>query len=510
MKIIKRLACASLLLLLASCGSKTAYWNALPEQSAAVASVDLSRLATRAGLKGEQSTSEVNRLKEMIKSGLEGSSQLVDRIFADVTESGIDLNDKVYVFSSEENAVLGLLAKVTSSDKLEEVVHSLVKENFCLPLSETDGCNWTVLGKWLLAYSDDALLVLSDNKWSDPSKLVRQASMWLRQEEGRGFAAKEDFNLLQNSESDISLWTSLQILPRKVLTPLTMGLSAELDLKKIRAISTINFEKGKIILDVNPLITDHIAKELKDKKLQAMAPIQGEHLDLFPAKTSFWMSAHLKGQEFYQFMRSIPAVCKAFDHSDFPITLDYGRIFEAIDGDVSFTITDHRRKEYILWADVKQTEFLKFFTDLKPMIAKTNGLLLFEERGKDAYCFATHDGTVMNLRPGAKIFWLGVKDGRFYVTNNEELINQRVLGLSLRNKAWGKRVPGMIFFAVSDWNSLTTFEYFMQKNILENLPKQVPALMDYVTVESADGQNIRCVFEQKDKKQNLIQLLFQL
>ena len=510
MKVIKNLACASLLFLLASCGSKTAYWNALPEESAAVATLDMSRLATRAGLDGKQGEVGVARLKDMIKSGLEGSGQLVDRVFADAAESGIDFKEKVYVFSSDENAVLGLLAKVTSSDKLYDVIKMLTKEQLCQPVRETDGCNWTVLGKWLLAYSDNALLVLSDNKWSDPSKLVRQASMWLRQEDGQGFASKGDFQTLQTTEADISVWASLQVLPRKVITPLTMGLSAELDLKKTKALTTINFEQGKTVIDVDPLVTDHIVKELMDKKTQSMSPIKGHHLDLFPTKTTFWMGAHLKGHEFYQFMRDIPAIRKFFDHSDLPVTLDYGRIFDAIDGDVSFTIADNTRGYYILWADVKQTDFLKFFTDLKPVIAKTNGLIMFEERGENDYCLATRDGTVMNLRPGVKIFWLGVKDGRFYLTNNDELINQRILGLSLRNKEWGKRVIGSNFFAVSDWNSLRVFEYFMQKDILKELPKAVPDIMDYVTIESPDGQHVRCVIKQNDKKHNLIQTLFQL
>lgn len=510
MKIIKNLVCASLLLLSVSCGTKNNYWNALPEQSAAVVSIDISRLATRAGLDGKQGEVGLNRLKEMVKSGLDGSTQLVDRVFADAAESGIDFKDKIYVFSTDENAVLGILAKVTSSDKLETVFHLLTKEQLCQPVRETDGCNWTVLGKWLLAYSDDALLVLSDNKWSDPSKLVRQASMWLRQKDGQGFASKDDFQQLQSSLADLSVWTTSQLLPRKVLTPLTMGLSAELDLKKIKAITAINFEIGKTVIDIDPLITDPIVKELLDKKRQAMAPIKGNHLDLFPAKTTFWTGANIKGQAFYQFIRDIPAARKFFEHSDLPITLNYGGIFEAIDGDVSFTISDNNHGYYILWADVRQTDFLKIFTDLKPVIAKSNGLLMFEERGKNAYCFATHDGTVMNLRPGAKIFWFGVKDGRFYVTNHEELINQRVLGLSLRNKEWGKRAIGSNFFAVSDWNSLQVCEYFMQKEVLKKLPKIVPDIMNYVTIESADGQHVRCIIEQNSKRQNLIQLLFQL
>lgn len=510
MKIIYRFICISLFFILLSCGSKTAYWNALPEQSAAIASIDIIQLAHRAGLNEEQGEQGIQQLKDMVKSGLEGSGQLIDRVFADATETGIDFKSKIYVFSSDENAILGFLAKVGSRSKLEDVLESLSKEQLCLPSRDTDGCNWTIIGKWLLAYSDDALLVLSDNKWSDPSKLVRQASMWLRQDGGQGFASKPDFVKLQEANADVALWTSLQLLPRKVITPLIMGLSAELDLKKIKAITTINFESGKIVLDVDPLITDPIVCKLMDEQSRSMEPIEGAHMDLFPAKTQFWISANLQGNDFYQFMRDIPAIRKSFDYTELPISLDWGRIFEAIDGDVSFTITDNFRKDYILWADVKQTEFLRFFTDLKPMIAKTNGMLLFEERGENAYCFAAHDGSVMNLRPGAKIFYLGVKNNRFYVTSNEKLIDQRVLGLSLRDKEWGKRVSGKKFFAVSDWKSLQTFEYFLQKELLTKFPKEISTHMNYLTIESADGKHVTCTIEQQNKNKSLIQLVFGL
>ena len=510
MKIFVKYACAALFFLFTSCGNNKEYWHALPQQSAAIASIDFPHLADRAGLNGKNGEYGLQRLKDMVKSGLEGSGQLVDRVFKDATESGIDFNNKLYVFLGEDNAYLGCLAKVSSSSKLENVINSFTKEQICQPIRETDGCNWTVLGKWLLAYSDDALLLLADNKWSDPSKLVRQASMWLRQEESQSFASNTDFPQLQNTQSDITLWTSLQLLPRKVISPLTMGVSAELDLKKIKAITTVNFEAGKTVVDVTPLVTDHIVRQLSDKKMQSMSQIKGNHLDLFPAKTAFWTTANIKGQKFYQFLREIPSIQKFFDYSDLPITLDYSRLFDAIDGDVSFAITDPRHKEFIFYADVKQTEFLNFFTDLRPMIEKTNGMLLLEERGKDAFCFATRNGSVMNLRPGIKIFWFGVKDGRFYFTNNEKLIDQHVLGLSLRNKEWGKHVPGMNYFAVTDWTSLRAFEYLLQKDFLKGVPDIVPSYINDILIESADGQQLRCTIEHKDKKQNLIQLLFQL
>ena len=507
--IVRKSLHLALVLLLAGCAGGNDYQCALPEKPAAVVSFDLPKLAVRAGLDASSGDKVLNRFKAMAKSGLEGSGDMVDRIFADVAESGLDLNDKVYFFTNEEMATVGLLAKVLDSSKLESVMEVLHKQQLCQAVRETDGCRWTVLGKWLLAYSDQALLVLGDNKWSDPSKLVRQASMWLRQKEDQGFASKPDFKKIQENQSEIVAYTSLQLFSRQALAPLTMGLSAEVDLNKIKALTAVNFEKGKVTLDVDPLVTDDIIKGLIEKKSQTMRPVKGTYLDVFPSKTAFWTTANLKGGEFYQFLREVPAIRKFFDYSDLPITLDFGRIFEAIDGDVSVAITDPERGHFILYADVTQTEFLKVFTELRPMIAKTNGMLILEDRGENAYCFATHDGSLLNMHPGPKIFWLGVKNGRFYFTNREDLIDSRVLGLSLRDCKWGERVTGQHFFAVSNWKGLRTFEFLIHQNVLSSVPKLIPPTLDYITIESADSKHLHIEWIQSDKKQNFIQVLLQ-
>lgn len=496
-----------LLLVFVGCTRGDDYKNAIPEQSAAVVSIDLSRLATRAGLDASNGETAVNRLKEFVKSGLDGSSDFVDRIFSDVSESGLDLKDNIYLFAGEEMSTVGLLAKVLDSSKLESLLELLHKQQLCQQSRETDGCHWTVLGKWLMAYSDDALLILIDNKWSDPSKLVRQASMWLRQKDGQGFAANPDFKQLQETSSDIVAWTSLQLFPRQVLAPITMGLSAEIDFKKIKTITAIDFEDGKVVMDVHPLITDPIIEKLMEQKMKTMGPVKGSYLDMFSPKIPFWTTVNLKGGDFYKFLREIPAVRKYFDYSDLPVTLDYGRIFEAIQGDVAVAITDSRLGDFIVYADVNQTEFLSVFTELRPMIAKTNGMLRLDVQGEDSYLFVARDGSVLNMRSGLKVFWLGVKNGHFYFTNNEELIDGHILGLTLRNLKWGKRVPNQHFFAMSTWNGLRTFEYLMQENNLSAVPKMLSAMMDYMTIESADGKSIHWEVIQKDASQNLIRQL---
>ena len=136
------------------------------------------------------------------------------------------------------------------------------------------------------------------------------------------------------------------------------------------------------------------------------------------------------------------------------IPLDFHAIFSAVKGDVSFTVTNPLYGDYILLADVVSTDFLQTVEDLKPMIAMTGGQMRLMNRGEHAYEFYMMDGSVLNMRPGPVHVWFGVKDGKMYFTNRENLVERKVLGLSMKNTEWGKEVEGKRVFSVMNFISL--------------------------------------------------------
>lgn len=182
---LRHLYISALAFLLAACGSKQDYRNAIPAKSAAVVSIDIKSMSEKSGLSGDNANEKLlSRLENMVKSGLTGSEALVEKVFNDAGESGLGVKDKIYLFAGEQAKMGGLLVKVTDSGKLDNVLDVLKKQQVCAAVKESDGCKWTVLGNWLLAYNDNALVFVADNKGSNPQSLVRQASMWLRQKEG--------------------------------------------------------------------------------------------------------------------------------------------------------------------------------------------------------------------------------------------------------------------------------------------------------------------------------------
>lgn len=498
---IKHLYIPMIAMLMSACGNNSDYRNAIPSRSAAVVSIDINSISEKSGLSGETANKELlGRLENMVKSGLASSEALIEKIFKDATESGLGLKDKIYVFAGEQAKIGGLLVKVTDSDKLEDILEVLRKQQVCSPVKETDGCKWTVIGSWLIAYNDAALILASDNKGAEPQGLVRQASMWLRQKKGEGFSATDDFKAIENKNGDLVLWSSLEVLPQEAVYPLTMGISAELKLKDVKALSVVSFLPGKTVVDVETMISDKVVKSAFEKKQLVTSEIKGNYLDMFPSNTPFWMTGNIKGGEFYDFLCGNPAVKRFFEKSMIP--LDFRSVFSAINGDVALAMSGPEGREFIAYADITSDDFLRSFETLKSLASFTGGQVVLKNYGDKGYEFKTYNGSLVGLPAGPVALWIGVKDGKLYVTNKESLIERRVLGLSLRNRKWGNRVEGQRFFMVSDLSSLNRILD------LKQLKGTMPSILaffsglDYLTVESGDGNNVRIEILMKDQKRN--------
>lgn len=490
-------------IMMAACGSNSDYKNAIPSRSAAVVSLDLNSISQKSGLSDDKTLQ--NRVKTIMKSGLGGADGLIDRIFSNVSETGLGLTEKVYVFSGVQAQINGVLVKVVDEGKLEELLEVLVSQNVCEKIKETDGCKWTVAGDILLAYKSHAMLVVSDSKSSSPSSLARQASMWLRQEKGEGFAASDDFKLLDEKQSDIAVWNSLEVLPSEVVYPIVMGVSAELTLKDVKAVTAIDFQKGKVVMDVETIFNNDIMRKIMEDKQKVMSPIKGKFLDMFPSNTPFWTTANIKGGEFFDFICGNPSVRRYFDKSMLPV--DFASVFNAIEGDVALSMSGTNSRDFVAFAEVNSKAFLETFEHLKSMAALSGGQVIFKNHGDNGYEFKTYDGSIVGLKSGPMALWIGVKDNLFYVTNKESLIDRRVLGLSLRNKEWGKRVEGQMLFMVSDFSSFDKLiDIKGSKGFISSAWKLLGGL-EYFTIESADGKSLHVEICMKNKDRNPLSVI---
>ena len=143
------------LLLLASCSPKTEYTHALPKNASVVVGLELDQMADKAGLNGTEGEKVVNKLKALVKGGLQGdAAQLAERIIDRPSESGLSFDDKVFLFATPHAEALAILAKVNDEGKLETLLKALEKESIATPLREESGCRWTQVGGALCAFNN--------------------------------------------------------------------------------------------------------------------------------------------------------------------------------------------------------------------------------------------------------------------------------------------------------------------------------------------------------------------
>lgn len=494
----------AIVLLLCSCGKQGNYENALPKDAALVLQADFASMVSKSGLGRAQGKKALGHLGDLLKSGMEGSDDLIDKIMENPEESGLELSEKVYFFAEPQVNHIGLIAKVSDKGKVKDLLEELRRQAICEDTHKGDGCVWAEMGNVLIAYNSTAFLALADPKGDDASDNLHAAEKLLRQSDGEGFTSTDNYSKMQTETGDLCAFLSLNLLPSSLPSLLSMGVSGEMKLEDIKYVSTLNFVEGKAVLDVKSITTDKVMLDFLENMQKASSGIGGDYLDAFPANTLSWMGGNIDGSALYEIFCGNPLIRQQMENPFMPIDIE--SIFSAIKGDVALAFTDLSGQHFIAYADVTNSEFLQTFEDLKPVLAMTGGMMKLINAGENAYELRVPRRMA---GPFARV-WFGVSGNRLYVTNDVDLIGARVLGLSLKANPWGKQVAGKSFYFALNANVI--HETFSEMLTGEGVTAQLLSILaglDYLTIESADGINAKAELALKNKKTNFLQYLWQ-
>lgn len=490
---------------LVSCKSGDEYEAALPKDAALVVSVNAASIVEKSGLSGKEGEALVQRLGDALKSGMQGSEPLVDKIMADPAESGIDFRKNIYLYVESHSVSAGVLARVSDAGKLEALFESLSKQQICGDLVQEDGYEWAAMGNLLVAYTSDALLILGDPNGGVPQDLCHTASMLLRQGEEDGYCATSDFKHIKGGKGDIVALTSLDMLPGQYVSPILMGASGGLELKDIKTLAEVTFAQGKMSIDFTNLSTDKVMKQMQEKQAQAFGKIEGTYLDKFPANTGFWMSMNIDGKKIYEILCGHPLLNSQLENSMMPI--DFESIFGSMKGDVAIAGNPMSGK-FIAYADVTNARFLQTFENLKPLLALTGNRMQLINRGATGYEFRMTDGSMLGMRPGYHNWWFGVSDGRFYLTNHAEWIDAFVPGQTLRDCPWGKQVKGnIVYWGMNLASAIEEAGQAYGSHAEWNQALGFLQGLDYMTFAMEDMNKSHLELVMKDQDRNILQAL---
>ena len=279
-KNILKAGCMATLLFLAACSPKTEYTNALPKNASMVVAMDMDGMADKAGLKGAEGDAVVNKLKALMKGGLQGeAAKLAERIIEQPSESGLSFEEKVYLFATPHAEALAILAKVNDEGKLEALLEVLEKESIATPLREESGCRWTQVGGALCAFNNGTFLLLQPSK-GDASGMKGTLLSLMRQKEGEGFSSLPEYTKVEAEGNDIASVMNLSAIPYEWTTPLRMGLSANIRLEDIKYFVSANFEPGKVVVASESLIQNPMIQGFFDTMDKVMSATAEDYLTI--------------------------------------------------------------------------------------------------------------------------------------------------------------------------------------------------------------------------------------
>lgn len=495
------------MLVLVGCSPRTEYTHALPKDASAVVAMDLQSMAQKAGLSGNGSQKITAKLTDLLKGGLEGdAAKLAEKIVNEPSESGLSLTDKAYIFATPHANALGVLLKVGDQGKLEKLLDILRKEQIASDLKEESGCQWTQLGQALCAFNNGTFLLMQ-HKSGDVESIKGSLLSLMRQEEGDGFAGLPEFARLAEVGNDIASIVDLSVLPDKWTTPFRMGVSADIRLQDIKYLLTANFEKGRVVVNTSSLTQNSKVLTFYKDMDKVTSPLKGKYMDYFPANTLAWTGGRIHGKAVFDMLCQNPTIRQVIHNPILPV--DVERIFSSIEGEYGLGYLSAATGEFLMYADVTNSDFLETFEDLRPLLALTGGEVQLFDTAENQYALKTLDA----------IYWFGVKNRFFYVTNRRELAEEagRTYGVSISNLPWAKEGKENRLFASMNLAmfrvDLKVKPYLLVPLVGAQTATLVKALLDECESMNAyvpDWSQGRVELLMKDKNKNPLYLIVQM
>ena len=252
-RMISRLSVlAVLIVFMAACSKKAEYIHVIPADASAVASINLNSLADKAGLNDKQNEGMKQKMMEALKSGMNAAAfQQLEKIMKNPSQSGIDVKAPVFVFTSKTFISPTIVAKVSNIEDLRASLDLMAKEGICQPIAEEEGYSFTSLQKNNLLVFNENAAVLTEAYGTSQMDVAKQTiSTLLKQTEENSIASNGSFRKMQDQKGDINFFASMDAVPKMYTQQISLGLSSQIDLSEVKAVGNLNFEKGKIALQI--------------------------------------------------------------------------------------------------------------------------------------------------------------------------------------------------------------------------------------------------------------------
>ena len=387
-KMISRLSVLTVLIVfLAACSKTVEYTNIIPADATVVTSINLKSLTSKAGLNDKENEAAKQKVLEALKSGMNAATfQQLEKVMNNPSESGIDVEAPVYVFTSPSFPYSTAVAKIKSEDDLHASLEIMVKEQICQPINEAAGYSFTTMNGGLVAFNNSTVMLISVKGTSQIEKAKEGITNLLKQTADNSIAKSGAFQKMEKQKSDINFFASMAAIPAPYQEQVSMGLPAEVKAEDITIIAGLNFEKGRIALKTENYTENEAVKALMKKQLEAFGKANNTFVKYFPASTLMFVNLGIKGEGLYNLLsenkefRNTVSISKADEVKE---------LFSSFNGDISaglINVTMNSAPTFIVYADVKNGNALEALYKNKQALGLKKGEDILE-LGKNEYVY---------------------------------------------------------------------------------------------------------------------------
>ena len=335
-------------LLLASC-SGDAYLNAIPQGSTALISIDVAKSAEETG-----KTTSADVLKQLLR-------------VTDVSDCGIDLSEKLYLFEAPDGN-LGLAAKVSDDDDLSDWLNKMSKEGVCKPVQKRRGKSFTVLKQsWVVAFSDEALLMMGPVVASAQTELMSQMVKYLDAEEG--IKGTPMFDRLSEMSSAVAMVAQAQALPEKFISLFTVGAPTDTDPSEVLIAAEMHAKDGCLLIDGKTFSFDENINKALQTSSSVYRPLNGTFFNQIPEGSLFSLMMNVDGKKYLPMMKADKQLRGLL--AGIGVKIDIDKFIEGVDGDLVFVVPRYSEENMEMrWAAQLSATAPELDTESKDELAK--------------------------------------------------------------------------------------------------------------------------------------------
>ena len=333
------------------------------------------------------------------------------QVLKDPAKSGVDVHAPIYIFNAPSFPYTTMVAKVQNEDDLLKLLEVTEKEQISSHVAEADGYSFVQINKQaLLAFTPTTLMVVNYTGTSQLEKVKEGIPALLKQTEENSINSNTAFKKMQKQNGDINMLITPSSLLSAYANPLNYGISKSIDLKDLKMLGSLSFEKGKIELKIDNYTENAELKALFEKQAKSTCPIENTFLKYFPKSTLALFSIGINGEEFYNVLQENEQF-----RNDFSITkaAEVKDLFSAFQNDLTvglINVTMNSNPSFLAYASVKND------APLKALYEKKSELGL--KRGEDIV--KLNENEYVYKSRAINIFF-GIRDKQMYATNDELL-----------------------------------------------------------------------------------------